>query len=481
MGSRDKKSKEKKSRRDRSPGSRSKSRRRDKNEKSREDRSKKSSKRHRRDKESPRRSKERKSKDKKSRSQSRERRKNGKSSKKSSRRDRSRSRERRKDRGGRDDRRGGGRDDRRGGRDADKYSGSYSDDVSRDEKYGKETDEYYEYENYPDRWNQVHAAHKVSYALSHGNRTSDEGGNRWPVTEQGFGGQILSPAGGRMQQLNLVQGNMMNGQFPDPRMKLGKSFRKVMFLNRLFYRTPSEDDKPVKVPSKIQPSSFAKSILKKTNSDFSTTSAKSNGDSTNGDDNTSIKSSSGKANETTEKLKAPGEILKPGCIAFERKVLKSLSDESQSESRKGREWKVDIFECCDYMDTCPLGIIPCMLGAELAEKISEPISSFLCCAGVGSVRTKFRTRLSIVGDACGDCALSFFCCCCVLCQLANEVDKIQNENNEEESRGSENVKTQEAPKEKKDSTSEDEDDDEDESDDDSDDSDDDDSEEESSD
>ena len=82
-----------------------------------------------------------------------------------------------------------------------------------------------------------------------------------------------------MQQLNLVQGNMMNGQFPDPRMKLGKSFRKVMFLNRLFYRviysklrhayhfiqTPSEDDKPVKVPSKIQPSSFAKSILKKTN------------------------------------------------------------------------------------------------------------------------------------------------------------------------------------------------------------------------
>ena len=54
---------------------------------------------------------------------------------------------------------------------------------------------------------------------------------------KGFGGQILSPANGRMHQLNLAQGNLpMHGQFQDPRLKLGKSFRKVMFLNRLFYR-----------------------------------------------------------------------------------------------------------------------------------------------------------------------------------------------------------------------------------------------------
>ena len=85
---------------------------------------------------------------------------------------------------GKDERRGGGRDDRRGYRDDNRYSSSASNDLSPEDKYGKETEEYYEYENYPDRWNQVHAAHKVSYALSHGNRTSDEGGNRRPVTEQ---------------------------------------------------------------------------------------------------------------------------------------------------------------------------------------------------------------------------------------------------------------------------------------------------------
>ena len=49
--------------------------------------------------------------------------------------------------------------------------------------------------------------------------------------------------------------------------------------------------------------------MKKLFSDFSTTSAKSNGDSTNGDDNTSIKSSSGKANETTEKLKVSALMI----------------------------------------------------------------------------------------------------------------------------------------------------------------------------
>jgi len=475
--------------------------------------------------------------------------------------------------------------------------------LSPEDKYGKETEEYYEYENYPDRWNQVHAAHKVSYALSHGNRTSDEGGNRRPVTEQprrgdddrktfkfrtvghltrqasrlkrqyeqgdqyneelggfdddelyrgantsgpnsrvpsqhasnhnsqygskngsrgpsqqgqyngfqgamqhvsnqgqlmgsnnrvfplpqtsnqqlqlsprpAFGGQILSPANGRMHQLNLAQGNLpMHGQFQDPRLKLGKSFRKVMFLNRLFYRTPSEDDKPVKVPSKIQPSSFAKSILKKTPSDFSSTSAKSNGDSTNGEDTNSTKSSL-KPSEKTEKLKAPGEILKPGSVEFERKVLKSLSDEFQSETKKGREWNVDLFNCCDFMDTCTLGIIPCLLGAELAEKISEPVTSFLCCAGVSSIRTKFRTRLSIVGDACEDCALSFFCCCCVICQLVNEVEQIQSENKNDFAESGEGENTIEAVKAKESSSEE-----EDDSDEDSDDSDEDDSEEDSS-
>lgn len=103
------------------------------------------------------------------------------------------------------------------------------------------------------------------------------------------------------------------------------------------------------------------------------------------------------------------------------------------------------------------------------------MTSFLCCAGVSSIRTKFRTRLSIVGDACEDCALSFFCCCCVICQLVNEVEQIQSENKNDFAESGEGENTIEAVKAKESSSEE-----EDDSDEDSDDSDEDDSEEDSS-
>ena len=57
--------------------------------------------------------------------------------------------------------------------------------------------------------------------------------------------------------------------------------------------------------------------------------------------------------------------------------------------------------------------------------MAEPATSLICCGGVASLRTRFRVRFGIVGDACDDCLLSHFCCCCVVCQMANEIQLIE--------------------------------------------------------
>ena len=60
----------------------------------------------------------------------------------------------------------------------------------------------------------------------------------------------------------------------------------------------------------------------------------------------------------------------------------------------------------------------------MLQIMGEPLTVFLCCGGVSSARTRFRVRFGIKGDSCEDCYLSYFLCCCSICQMMNEIHII---------------------------------------------------------
>lgn len=135
---------------------------------------------------------------------------------------------------------------------------------------------------------------------------------------------------------------------------------------------------------------------------------------------------------------------------------------------KGGKWKADVFECLDNRHCllawlCGLCYLPSILGTVMNRLRGQPGSHGLCvllcvvfpvsyflmrvpdsdpqmralsvtCALVFQValcilyiascliRTRLRRRLAIEGDECEDCLLSWFCNCCVILQMHNQVD-----------------------------------------------------------
>ena len=57
--------------------------------------------------------------------------------------------------------------------------------------------------------------------------------------------------------------------------------------------------------------------------------------------------------------------------------------------------------------------------------MGESMTPLLCCGGVTSLRTRFRTRFGIKGNACDDCIAGHFLCCCAICQMVNEIQLIE--------------------------------------------------------
>ncbi len=109
-----------------------------------------------------------------------------------------------------------------------------------------------------------------------------------------------------------------------------------------------------------------------------------------------------------------------------RKTRKAAAGWSNGEQLNG-EWERGVFGCTSNWKTCMLGFCcPCFLMYKNAKRV-DPDNAMLhcCCLGATSLmlmRREMRLWYGIKRDTKEDCIYVCWCCYCVNCQIANELD-----------------------------------------------------------
>ncbi|XP_059578229.1 placenta-specific gene 8 protein-like [Alligator mississippiensis] len=83
-------------------------------------------------------------------------------------------------------------------------------------------------------------------------------------------------------------------------------------------------------------------------------------------------------------------------------------------------WQTGLLECCSDFGVCLCGIFCCpCLSCQIASDMNE------CCLCGSSVamRTLYRTKYSIPGSILSDCCTVLWCPMCSACQLKRDINK----------------------------------------------------------
>ncbi|XP_070578322.1 cornifelin homolog A-like isoform X2 [Ptychodera flava] len=103
---------------------------------------------------------------------------------------------------------------------------------------------------------------------------------------------------------------------------------------------------------------------------------------------------------------------------------------SEAEKHKHpREWTTDIWHCAGEPRSCMCGccFLPCFL-CEVSARLDEPFcAGFWWPCGLTGLRTKMRLQHKIQGDVFQDVFYSTCCGPCAACQMARELDYIENQ------------------------------------------------------
>ncbi|XP_070578321.1 cornifelin-like isoform X1 [Ptychodera flava] len=94
-----------------------------------------------------------------------------------------------------------------------------------------------------------------------------------------------------------------------------------------------------------------------------------------------------------------------------------------------REWTTDIWHCAGEPRSCMCGccFLPCFL-CEVSARLDEPFcAGFWWPCGLTGLRTKMRLQHKIQGDVFQDVFYSTCCGPCAACQMARELDYIENQ------------------------------------------------------
>ncbi|RUS88028.1 hypothetical protein EGW08_004194 [Elysia chlorotica] len=95
----------------------------------------------------------------------------------------------------------------------------------------------------------------------------------------------------------------------------------------------------------------------------------------------------------------------------------------------GRPWSHGLFRCTDDRRICLQGTFCCPCLACRVSRDLEESAWVPCCVPYWLLvlRTKLRAHQDIAGSVMSDCCQITWCCPCVLCQVAREIDACQAE------------------------------------------------------
>ncbi|XP_078001001.1 cornifelin-like isoform X1 [Glandiceps talaboti] len=126
-------------------------------------------------------------------------------------------------------------------------------------------------------------------------------------------------------------------------------------------------------------------------------------------------------------LKFEGDSRKFGKLANGKKNAKERKLECPH--KHPREWTTDIWHCAGEPRSCLCGccFLPCFL-CEVSGRLNEPFcAGFWWPCGLTGLRTKMRLKHKIEGDVFKDVFYSTCCGPCAACQMARELDFIENQ------------------------------------------------------
>ncbi|XP_041360696.1 cornifelin homolog B-like [Gigantopelta aegis] len=92
-----------------------------------------------------------------------------------------------------------------------------------------------------------------------------------------------------------------------------------------------------------------------------------------------------------------------------------------------RLWSSGTFGCFSDMGSCLIGTLcPVILAMRIAGDMGES-SCVPCCVPASTIvmRTKTRMMFNIQGSIMDDCLITHFCCPCVICQMARELEYVK--------------------------------------------------------
>ncbi|XP_074528964.1 cornifelin homolog B-like [Halichoeres trimaculatus] len=92
------------------------------------------------------------------------------------------------------------------------------------------------------------------------------------------------------------------------------------------------------------------------------------------------------------------------------------------------EWSSGICDCCDDVKECCFAFwccpcFACVTTKAFGQCLCLPLLDICGCIPpiTLSMRVSVRQRYGIKGSLCTDCVCSFFCQCCVWCQISREI------------------------------------------------------------
>ncbi|CAF3638500.1 unnamed protein product [Rotaria socialis] len=86
-------------------------------------------------------------------------------------------------------------------------------------------------------------------------------------------------------------------------------------------------------------------------------------------------------------------------------------------------WDTGLFDCRDELGTCCFAYCCCpCFACKLQMHTNVCLCTWCIPGGITAFRTKIRTGFRIRGTVCGDACATCWCPCCVLLQISNELD-----------------------------------------------------------
>merc|ERR1712106_16555 len=132
--------------------------------------------------------------------------------------------------------------------------------------------------------------------------------------------------------------------------------------------------------------------------------------------------------------KAPGTMTAAKATIVTQPVVTQQPQMVMMQTVQLRPWSKSICQC-DCANCCYATWCSCMVGKNVAELIGDDGTMwcclYACCCCwtpffICSQRSTMRQRFQIQGDAINDFIMGWFCTCCALAQMQNEVNVLRS-------------------------------------------------------